>query len=238
MKGNIQQGNPMLKALLLCAGIAVLGVWALSMAACDLLDSFMGNVGTKTGSDNPNSSDSSVSVTGVTLDLATLSLVVEGKTPSLNATVEPGNATNKKVTWASSNSGVATVSDGKVTAVSAGSAVIAVATEDGGKTASCAVTVYAKGTDVLTGTVTISMADTSGTAKTGTPYVGYTLKAETGNLDGNGTISYQLEARNRQYRYQRYLWRGKRRYRLSNHRNGNPFRLYRQRYQRANSGCC
>ncbi len=56
--------------------------------------------------------------------------------------VIPTNATNQAVTWESNNQNVATVSaDGRVTAVAAGTATITVTTEDGGKKASCEVTV-------------------------------------------------------------------------------------------------
>lgn len=78
--------------------------------------------------------------TSVTLDHNTASLE-EGETIQLTETVLPSNATNKSVTWSSSNTSVATVSGGLVTAVSAGSATITVTTVDGGKTATCAVTV-------------------------------------------------------------------------------------------------
>lgn len=82
-----------------------------------------------------------IAVTGVTLNNTSLSLY-EGNTYQLTATVEPANAANKTVTWNSSNSGVATVaSNGKVTAVSSGTATITVTTEDGNKTATCTVTV-------------------------------------------------------------------------------------------------
>jgi hypothetical protein len=57
--------------------------------------------------------------------------------------VAPADAANKAVTWSSSNAAVATVNNGTITAVAAGSAVIAVTTTDGGKTATCAVTVTA-----------------------------------------------------------------------------------------------
>ena len=56
----------------------------------------------------------------------------------------PENASNKNVRWESTNTGVATVNNGKVTAVKAGSAAIKVITEDGNKTAECSVTVNAK----------------------------------------------------------------------------------------------
>ena len=82
-------------------------------------------------------------VTGVTLD-KTSHEMTEGDEFTLTATVNPSNATNKNVTWASSNTSVATVSGGRVTALKAGTATISVTTEDGGKTATCEVTVNAK----------------------------------------------------------------------------------------------
>ncbi|GHT14674.1 hypothetical protein AGMMS4956_12930 [Bacteroidia bacterium] len=84
-----------------------------------------------------------VPVTGVTLNKTTLALVV-GADETLTATVAPTDATNKAVTWSTSNAAVATVSEtGVVTAVAAGTATITVTTEDGSHTASCAVTVTA-----------------------------------------------------------------------------------------------
>ena len=85
-----------------------------------------------------------VSVTGVSLNKTSLSLV-EGGSESLTATISPDNATNKAVSWKSSDTGVATVDgSGKVTAVKAGSTTITVTTTDGGKTATCSVTVTSK----------------------------------------------------------------------------------------------
>ena len=81
-----------------------------------------------------------VSVTGVSLDKTSLSLKVKEKT-NLNAVVNPSNATNKNLTWKSSNTSVATVSDGTVTAVSTGTATITVTTSDGGYKATCKVIV-------------------------------------------------------------------------------------------------
>ncbi len=89
-----------------------------------------------------------VNVTDVTLDKTELTLT-EGETETLTATVKPDNADNRKVTWSSDKTEIATVDgDGKVTAVKAGEAVITVTTEDGGKTASCKVTVKAKAVNV------------------------------------------------------------------------------------------
>ncbi|MGN1027857.1 MAG: LamG-like jellyroll fold domain-containing protein, partial [Faecousia sp.] len=82
-----------------------------------------------------------VPVTGVTMDKENAELKV-GDTLTLTATVEPAGATNKNVNWSSNNTGVATVDEnGLVTAVAAGTATITVTTVDGGKTATCTVTV-------------------------------------------------------------------------------------------------
>lgn len=85
-----------------------------------------------------------IKVTDVTLDITSLSLI-EGESQTLSATVSPQEAANKKVIWSTSNASVAGVDNGgKVTAVTVGSATITVKTDDGGKTATCAVTVNAK----------------------------------------------------------------------------------------------
>ena len=84
-----------------------------------------------------------VPVTGVSLNTGSLTMT-EGETQTLSATVSPSNATDKSVTWSSNNTSVATVSSsGVVTAVKAGSATITVKTNNGGKTATCSVTVKA-----------------------------------------------------------------------------------------------
>ena len=85
-----------------------------------------------------------VPVDRVALSPSTLNLK-EDETGTLTATVEPSNATNKNVTWESSNTSVATVdATGKVTAVSAGTANITVTAQgDSTKSASCTVTVTA-----------------------------------------------------------------------------------------------
>jgi transglutaminase/protease-like cytokinesis protein 3 len=88
------------------------------------------------------SDSGTVPVSGVSLDKTTLTLTT-GNTETLTATVAPNNATNKTVSWSSSNSSVATVSNGTVSAVAAGTATITVTTTDGAKTAICTVTVTA-----------------------------------------------------------------------------------------------
>ena len=96
---------------------------------------------------------SAISVTGVRLDKELLELSVGGSSV-LKATVLPANATNTNCTWSSSNEGVATVANGIVSAEAAGECTITVTTEDGNKTATCAVTVKAN-TIAVTG-VTLS----------------------------------------------------------------------------------
>lgn len=87
-----------------------------------------------------------VPVESVSLDKTSLGLT-EGETAQLTATVEPEDASNKNVTWESSNTNVATVNNGEVTAVSAGTATITVTTADGGKTDTCTVTVREEAPD-------------------------------------------------------------------------------------------
>lgn len=84
-----------------------------------------------------------VAVTGVTLNKTELKLTT-GDTETLTATVAPENATTKDVTWTTDNAAVATVTNGVVTAVKAGTATITVTTADGSFTATCTVTVEAE----------------------------------------------------------------------------------------------
>ena len=81
-----------------------------------------------------------VNVTGVTLDQSTADMKVGGTLP-LTATVTPADATDKSVTWSSSDETVATVAGGTVTAHKAGTATITVTTVDGSFTDDCVVTV-------------------------------------------------------------------------------------------------
>ena len=81
-----------------------------------------------------------ISVTGISLSKTQVSMVVGSKI-TLTATVKPSNATNRKYTWKSSNTNVATVQGGIVTGISAGTATITVTTEDGAKVATCKITV-------------------------------------------------------------------------------------------------
>jgi uncharacterized protein YjdB len=87
-----------------------------------------------------------IRVTGVTLNRGTASLQVgnpSNNTVQLTATVAPNDASNKDLTWISSSPSATVSNTGLVTAVSAGTTTITVQTADGGKTASCVVTVSA-----------------------------------------------------------------------------------------------
>ena len=95
--------------------------------------------GDKTATCSVTVKKNTVAVESVTLDKSSLELT-EGETATLTATVKPDNATNKTVTWTSSSSSIATVDqNGKITAVSEGTATITA--KAGDKTATCSVTV-------------------------------------------------------------------------------------------------
>ena len=86
-----------------------------------------------------------VDIESLSLDKTNLSLSI-GETAQLTATVKPDDATDKNVSWTSSDESVAKVDNGKVTAVKSGKATIIA--KCGDKTAECEVTVYAKVTGV------------------------------------------------------------------------------------------
>ena len=122
-------------------------------------------------------------VTGVSLDKATLELFTGGS-ETLTATFQPANATNQDVTWSSDKPEVATVEGGTVKAVGEGEATIIVTTVDGGKTATCKVT-------VTQATYSIS-ADIS--PDFGSVYTGYTRPAaQTVTITNTGNQTLNLE---------------------------------------------
>ena len=93
---------------------------------------------TACGGNNDNNiggGNSTIAVTSVTLNRSSLNLEI-GDTVSLYETIYPSNATDKSVTWSSSNTSVATVSYGTVTAISEGNVTITVTTSND-KTATC-----------------------------------------------------------------------------------------------------
>ncbi len=83
-----------------------------------------------------------VAVTSITVSPTTKEMGVGDKI-TLQTTIEPSDATDKSVTWSTNKASVATVEDGVVTAVGIGNATITATTTDGGKTATCAITVKA-----------------------------------------------------------------------------------------------
>ncbi|WP_162555644.1 Ig-like domain-containing protein [Reichenbachiella versicolor] len=92
------------------------------------------------------SSAPNIPVTGVSLTITSFSLDAKDATQQLTATIEPVDATNKGVTWESSDDGVATVDgSGLVTAVANGTADITVKTKDGNYTAVAKLTVTIDG---------------------------------------------------------------------------------------------
>ena len=97
-----------------------------------------------------------IAVTGITLDATELTLNVS-QTDTLIATIAPEDATDKSVTWASDNEQVATVANGVVTAVAAGTANITVTTTDGGFKATCVVTVKQPVTGVTLDTTALTL---------------------------------------------------------------------------------
>lgn len=81
-----------------------------------------------------------VAVTGMTLEKKSIE-VEKGKTETINAIITPENATRKAITWTSSDTNVATVTNGVVKGISAGTAIITATTKDGNFTDTCEVTV-------------------------------------------------------------------------------------------------
>ncbi len=126
-------------------------------------------------------------VTGVSLNKNTLTLT-EGGTETLIPTIIPANANDKRVTWATSNSSIATVSSGGVvTAVASGNCSITVTTNDGGYTAQCTVTVN----DPYNGHAYVDLGLPSGT-KWATMNIGASSETGYGNYYkyGSGATQY------------------------------------------------
>ena len=137
--------------------------------------------------------DPKISVTGVSLNKSTLSMVI-GSTADLIPTIQPENATYKYVNWTSSNKAVATVNTaGKVTAITAGTTIITVITEDGDKSASCTVTVASQTQNPRASDFIISnLTQTVGNivAVTITPKEGKSSGAITIYYEGMGSTNY------------------------------------------------
>ena len=133
-----------------------------------------------------------VPVTGISLDKTDISLYI-GSSATLTATLTPSDATDKSLAWSSSDGNVATVdANGKVTAVSTGTAMITVSAS--GLTASCTVTCQEN-----TGTRTFDFGDTeasedniSSTSFDRTVYITYSTSGSasvSGDTDGSVSVS-------------------------------------------------
>ena len=110
-------------------------------------------------------------VTGVTLNMQSIKFNQIDKTEQLIANITPNNATDKSVTWVSSNPSVATVDNtGLVTALANGTTTITVKTVDGGYTANCTVTVDIKSTSNNDGSNGSSSNSSGGVSVTPTSY--------------------------------------------------------------------
>ncbi|MDR0607854.1 MAG: Ig-like domain-containing protein [Candidatus Peribacteria bacterium] len=86
---------------------------------------------------------STVPVTGISLNQTSLTATLGDSPVTLTATVQPDNATDNTVVWMSSNSNVATVSNGVINFVGVGDAVITAKTQDGNLQTTCNVNVQA-----------------------------------------------------------------------------------------------
>ena len=133
------------------------------------------------GNNSSNNKPSTISVTGVSINGGNRTMT-QGDRLQLSANVQPSNATNKNVTWSSSNSNVVTVdSNGNIYANQPGTAVITVRTADGGKTATITITVNEKESTYVLYLTGVVMEGTGGiteyefsVTKDGVAFDGYT----------------------------------------------------------------
>lgn len=131
-----------------------------------------------------------VHVTGVSV-VPTVATLYIGGTTTVTPVIEPALATDKTVTWATSNPSIVTVDNGVITAVGVGDATVTVTTVDGGFTADVAVTVQAKATVTVTGTDDTTTYD-SGSAEPQT--FDASAMFTTDPASGIGAISYSITA--------------------------------------------
>ncbi|MEO9476599.1 MAG: Ig-like domain-containing protein [Cyclobacteriaceae bacterium] len=119
-------------------------------------------VGSHTATCSVNAFVPEVEPTGVTLDQSSFDLEVNSSL-SLVATVAPANATDKSVTWQSSNASIVSVDQtGKVTAIASGNATIKVTTQVGDHSATCAVNAYVSvtGVELVNPSLTMKVGET------------------------------------------------------------------------------
>lgn len=136
-------------------------------------------------------------VTGLTINCTSVKLG-EGSTKTILPTVQPADATDRSVTWTSSNKAVATVSTtGKVVAVKPGTATITCKTTDGGFTAKCAVTVITPVTsiklspsafDIYTGSTRVITATVSPSTATDKSVTFKSSDTKVATVSSTGTV--------------------------------------------------
>ncbi|MBR6346487.1 MAG: Ig-like domain-containing protein [Bacteroidales bacterium] len=144
-------------------------------------------------------------VTGIILTPSSVTIKEEASV-TLVPTITPDNAVNKNVTWKSNNNDVATINNGVVTGIKAGSAIITATTEDGGKTATCSITVernLAPSETICAEQISAISVILKGKANLGTTVssdlkVGFQLSKSAGILPSN---SITLDAENVQSDY-------------------------------------
>ncbi len=151
--------------------------------------------GTASCSDD-DKTDGSVSVSAIAVNPTTATIKV-GESTTLSTTITPADATDKTITWSTSDEKVATVDAGKVTGVAEGTATVTATTKDGGKAATCAVTVSADAPSVkevtlegnITSDMTLNAADKN--YMKGFVYVksGATLTIEAGSVIKGVSVS-------------------------------------------------
>lgn len=150
---------------------------------------------TTSANKQPGGSSSTLTkkVTGISLDYSSIS-VVKGSTKKLTATVRPSNATNKKVTWTSSNKKIATVTQtGKVKGIKAGTAKITVKAKDGsGKKAVCTVTVKNK-TTTAASTTAAQKKTASATTRSQTKTLGTSATTTAAKTTGTATTAKKTD---------------------------------------------
>ena len=160
---------------------------------------------------NKDDDDDDVNVTGVTLSSETEEVFINDSL-TLSATVTPSDASNKKVTWKSSDETVATINNGVVTPVAAGTTTITVTTVDGSYTATCTVTVTNTKTttetkgdgSTVTTTVTVNTNGSTVTEVTTTTTDG-TSTTETTITDKNGAQA-EVAAEGEEIEFSGYKW--------------------------------
>lgn len=151
------------------------------------------SAGGKSGTCTITVSKNVVEVSSIELNKTSASLKV-GETVTLTATVKPDDATDKTVTWSTSDASVATVDNGVVTAKKVGSATITA--KAGDKEASCLVTVD---DGKINGFDYVDLGLPSG-IKWATCNVGANNPEESGDIYAWGEVEIQTEVGNKYYR--------------------------------------